>query len=179
VTGARAGAQCRKLPGSHQIDTDTKLTGWAVATEIDTGTRRSSSPAAAQEVSQTYRFMSPRVSVLMPVFNGEPYLGAAIESVQAQVFRDFEFIIVDDGSTDRSAETIARSARARQPIGQQLRFGREYASEVLYRAYTSALVGWRPVRATWCLAAAAALRPWKALRRVWRQVAARFASAPG
>jgi glycosyltransferase involved in cell wall biosynthesis len=51
--------------------------------------------------------MSPRVSVLMPVFNGGPYLAAAIESVQAQTFEDFELVIVDDGSTDGSAEKIA------------------------------------------------------------------------
>src|ERR1700693_4180503 len=61
--------------------------------------------------------MSPRVSVLMPVFNGGPYLTAAIESVQAQTFEDFELIIVDDGSTDGSAEKIgdfaARDRRIR------------------------------------------------------------------
>ncbi len=42
----------------------------------------------------------PRVSVVMSVYNGERYLGKAIESILAQTFRDFEFIIVDDGSTD-------------------------------------------------------------------------------
>ena len=40
----------------------------------------------------------------MPVYNGEQYLAAAIESILAQTFTDFEFIIVDDGSEDRSAE---------------------------------------------------------------------------
>jgi len=44
----------------------------------------------------------PKVSVLMPVFNAEPYLQAAIDSVLAQSFDDWELILVDDGSTDGS-----------------------------------------------------------------------------
>lgn len=47
---------------------------------------------------------SPLVSVNMPVFNGEKHLAKAIESVLSQTFTDFEFIIVDDGSHDRSVE---------------------------------------------------------------------------
>jgi glycosyltransferase involved in cell wall biosynthesis len=45
---------------------------------------------------------SPSVSVLMPVYNGARYLAEAVESILAQTFGDFEFVIVDDGSTDRS-----------------------------------------------------------------------------
>lgn len=48
----------------------------------------------------------PKVSVLMPVYNGEKYIGQAIDSVLAQSFRDFELIVIDDGSTDRSAEIV-------------------------------------------------------------------------
>jgi glycosyltransferase involved in cell wall biosynthesis len=48
----------------------------------------------------------PRVSVIMSVFNGEPFLRAALESMFRQTFTDFEFIIIDDGSTDRSAAII-------------------------------------------------------------------------
>lgn len=48
--------------------------------------------------------MSPKVSVLMAVHNGEKYLGEAIESILRQTFTDFEFIVVDDASTDRSFE---------------------------------------------------------------------------
>ncbi|MXO66343.1 glycosyltransferase family 2 protein [Altericroceibacterium endophyticum] len=51
---------------------------------------------------------TPRISVVMPVYNVEAYIGAAIESVLAQSFEDFELIIVDDGGSDNSIE-IARS----------------------------------------------------------------------
>lgn len=42
----------------------------------------------------------PKISVAMPVYNGEKYIKETIESVLNQTFSDFEFIIVDDGSTD-------------------------------------------------------------------------------
>ena len=50
--------------------------------------------------------MSIRVSVVMPVFNGERFLRKAIDSILVQTFSDFEFIIVDDGSTDGTGEII-------------------------------------------------------------------------
>ena len=50
--------------------------------------------------------MPPTVSVIMPVYNGERYLAEAIASILGQTYADFEFIIVDDGSTDGSAEII-------------------------------------------------------------------------
>ncbi|HSF45703.1 MAG TPA: glycosyltransferase [Chitinophagaceae bacterium] len=49
----------------------------------------------------------PRVSVIMPVYNTAQYLGEAISSVLSQSFSDFEFIIIDDGSTDHSGEVIS------------------------------------------------------------------------
>lgn len=48
----------------------------------------------------------PKISVLMPVYNGEKYIGQAIDSVLSQSFRDFELIVIDDGSTDKSAEVV-------------------------------------------------------------------------
>lgn len=52
----------------------------------------------------------PTVSVIMPAYNVEPYIGEAIDSVLAQTFTDFELLIVDDGSTDRTAEMARRFA---------------------------------------------------------------------
>lgn len=49
---------------------------------------------------------NPLISVIMPVYNGELYLKEAIESILAQTFADFEFIIIDDGSTDNTADII-------------------------------------------------------------------------
>lgn len=48
----------------------------------------------------------PKISVLLPVYNGELYLREAIDSILNQTFQDFEFIIIDDGSTDESANII-------------------------------------------------------------------------
>ncbi|MDO9372920.1 MAG: glycosyltransferase [Bacteroidota bacterium] len=50
--------------------------------------------------------MRPLVSVILPVYNQENFIAETIESVLSQTFRDFEFLILDDGSTDKSAEII-------------------------------------------------------------------------
>ena len=47
-----------------------------------------------------------RVTVLMPVYNAERFLREAIDSILSQSFKHFEFLIIDDGSTDRSAEIV-------------------------------------------------------------------------
>lgn len=49
---------------------------------------------------------NPQVTVLLPVYNGERHLKQAIESILAQTYTDFEFLIINDGSTDRSEEII-------------------------------------------------------------------------
>lgn len=48
----------------------------------------------------------PVITVLMPVYNAEAYLREAIESILNQTFQDFEFLIIDDGSTDGSAAIV-------------------------------------------------------------------------
>lgn len=49
---------------------------------------------------------NPKVTVLMSVYNGEKYLREAVDSILEQTFKDFEFLIVNDGSTDKTAEIL-------------------------------------------------------------------------
>ena len=56
--------------------------------------------------------MDPRVSIGLPVFNGEKYLQGALDSILAQTYRDFELVISDNGSTD-ATERICRDYAAR------------------------------------------------------------------
>ena len=53
--------------------------------------------------------MTPRVTIAMSALNAELTVGAAIASVQAQTLRDWEMLVIDDGSTDRTVE-VARAA---------------------------------------------------------------------
>jgi glycosyltransferase involved in cell wall biosynthesis len=64
--------------------------------------------------------MSPRVSVLMPVYNGARYLDAAVQSILCQTYADFELVVVDDGSTD---ESLVRIAAYRDPRIRVVRSG--------------------------------------------------------
>jgi len=61
----------------------------------------------------------PQVSVIIPTYNCARYLPEAIDSVLAQTYRDFEIIVVDDGSTDDTPDVLARYGEAilviRQP----------------------------------------------------------------
>src|SRR5260370_34687140 len=54
----------------------------------------------------------PPVSVVMSVYNGARFLDQAINSIRAQTYRDFEFIIVDDGSTDETPALLSGHAMA-------------------------------------------------------------------
>ncbi|WP_162053131.1 glycosyltransferase family 2 protein [Pontibacter pamirensis] len=59
-------------------------------------------------------FVKPAVSVLMPSYNRERYIEAAMESVLASSFHDLELVVVDDCSTDRTAD-IAKNIAAKDP----------------------------------------------------------------
>lgn len=63
------------------------------------------------------RLYSIEISVIMPVYNAERYVAEAVESILGQTFTNFEFIIINDGSTDRTLEILknyaAKDARIR------------------------------------------------------------------
>jgi len=59
---------------------------------------------------------NPAISVAMSVYNNAPYLRAAIDSILGQTFGDFEFLIVNDGSSDGSGEIIDSYAAADQRV---------------------------------------------------------------
>jgi glycosyltransferase involved in cell wall biosynthesis len=62
----------------------------------------------------------PRVSIGLPVYNGERFLELAIDSILAQTFADFELIISDNASTDRTAEICSKYAR----VDSRIRYSR-------------------------------------------------------
>jgi glycosyltransferase involved in cell wall biosynthesis len=51
-----------------------------------------------------------RISVLLPVYNVEPYVAEALASIQSQTFSDIEIVVVDDGSTDRTLRIVEQFA---------------------------------------------------------------------
>jgi len=59
---------------------------------------------------------SPRLSVLLPVRNGMPWLPEAVASLQAQTFSDFEVVVLEDGSTDGTASWLAGVCEPRMRI---------------------------------------------------------------
>jgi glycosyltransferase involved in cell wall biosynthesis len=65
----------------------------------------------------------PAVTVLMSVHNGAAYLKEAVDSVLGQTFRDFEFLIIDDGSTDATPALLATLADPRLRVVRQANAG--------------------------------------------------------
>lgn len=51
----------------------------------------------------------PEVSIIIPTYNGERFIAQTVESVLAQTFKDFEVLVIDDGSVDRTIEAIPKS----------------------------------------------------------------------
>lgn len=92
----------------------------------------------------------PRVSVIVPVHNAASTVAAAIESILAQTFTDFEIVAVDDGSTDQSRAELARFGGRVVVVAQQ-RSGPSAARNTGVRASRGEYLGfldaddwWRP-----------------------------------
>ncbi|WP_432737254.1 glycosyltransferase family 2 protein [Maridesulfovibrio sp. FT414] len=58
-------------------------------------------------MNKTEEKSSPEISVIMPTYNRSEYIGRALDSVFAQTFKDFECIVIDDGSTDDTLEKLS------------------------------------------------------------------------
>jgi glycosyltransferase involved in cell wall biosynthesis len=82
--------------------------------------------------------MTPRVSIGLPVFNGENYLGDAIQSILDQTFEDFDLIIRDNASTDRSLEMARDFAQADKRISIDVSETNLGAPENFNRVFASA-----------------------------------------
>ncbi|MES2964008.1 MAG: glycosyltransferase, partial [Bdellovibrionota bacterium] len=61
----------------------------------------------AEEIREDAVMPAPRVTVVLPVFNGERFIRDAVESILSQTLEDFELIVIDDGSTDRTPEILS------------------------------------------------------------------------
>lgn len=71
--------------------------------------------------------MTPRVSVLIPCYNAERYIGETLASVRAQTWPQIEVVVVDDGSTDRSAEAIEAASLPNLKLVRQANRGQTAA----------------------------------------------------
>ena len=66
----------------------------------------------AQKVAAT----EPLVSVVIPAYNAEKFVGNMINDLISQTYHNFEVIVVDDGSTDKTASVVKRVARTDKRI---------------------------------------------------------------
>ncbi len=55
--------------------------------------------------------MNPKISVIVPVYKAEKYLHRCVDSILAQTFTDFEVLLIDDGSPDRSGDICDEYAK--------------------------------------------------------------------
>ena len=94
--------------------------------------------------------MTPKISVIVPVYKVEQYLPRCIDSILAQTFTDFELLLIDDGSPDNSGkicdEYAAKDARIRvfhnqnQGVSATREFGVQHALGVFIQ-FVDSMIG--------------------------------------
>ena len=85
---------------------------------------------------------TPAISVVMPVYNSAKYLPLAIESILDQTYSNFEFIIIDDGSTDASWDIIRRYSLKDKRIKAKRNPSNQGICRTLNRGLSQAKVGY-------------------------------------
>ncbi len=93
-------------------------------------------PAEAQDTGAP----APAVSVVIPVYNKAAYIARTLDSVAAQTFRDFEVVVVDDGSSDESADIVAAYPDPRIRLIRQENGGQSVATNNAIRAAKGDLI---------------------------------------
>ncbi|AOW08136.1 glycosyltransferase family 2 protein [Flavobacterium gilvum] len=91
-------------------------------------------------------FKYPKVTVLMPVYNCELYIKEAVESVLNQTFKDFEFLIIDDASTDKTVHIIksyndARIQLIKKPVNTGYTNSLNYGLKIAKGEYIARMDG--------------------------------------
>lgn len=111
--------------------------------EVDESPAAAAEPAAGQDGPS-----APKVTIGLPVYNGEKYLPVAIESILTQDFADFEIVISDNASTD-ATEQIGRAAAADDP---RVRYIRQPVNLGMSRNYHAVLAAARGQYFRWAAA---------------------------
>jgi len=113
------------MKGSRGLGIGLKSTGQArklskVMKISDKNTRSNATVSKSRQIRASSDMQTlakrPKVSVIMPVFNEEDFVGDTIESVLNQTFGNFEFIIINDGSTDGTQDILENYARKDERI---------------------------------------------------------------
>ena len=62
---------------------------------------------------------NPKISIIIPIYNVEKYLSKCIDSILIQTYRDFELLLIDDGSKDKSGEICDTYAKMDNRFSQR------------------------------------------------------------